>query len=99
MVMRSGLHLRRGRLRLQSEPALLFAFEHNGLVLVDPALVLYLALYRVITMHGPDDGANAAHVEEEILADEAVVESVDLVPDSDHHVFLCGDMRLIRCDL
>lgn len=97
--MSSGLHLRRGRLRLQSEPTLLFAFEHNGLVLVDPALVLYLALYRVITMHGPDDSANAAHVEEEILADEAVVESVDLVSHSDRHILLRGDMRLIRCDL
>ena len=99
MVMRGGLHLRRGRLRLQSVPALLLAFEHNGLVLVDPALVLYLALYRVITMHGPDDGADAAHVEEEVFTDEAVVESVDLVPHSDRHVLLRGDMRLICCDL
>ena len=99
MVMRCGLHLRRRRLLCHRVPALLFALEHNGLVLVYPALILHLALYRVITMHGPDDGADAAHVEEQILADEAVIESVDLVPHGDRHVRLRGDMRLIRCDL
>ena len=95
-----GLHLRRGSLLLRhSVPALLFALENNGLVLVDPALVLYLTLYRVISMYGPDNGADAAHVEEKILADEAVIESVDLVSHGDSHVRLRGDMRLIRCDL
>ena len=60
---------------------------------------MHLALYGVVAVHSPDDGTDAAHVEEEILADEAVVESVDLVPHGDRHVRLRGDVRLIRCHL
>ena len=76
---------------------LLFALKHNGLVLVDPALILHLAFNHVVSLHGPDYSTDTAHVEEKILANEAVIESVDFVSHGYCHVSLRGDMSLICC--
>ena len=73
----------------------LFAFKDNSLILVDPALVLHLTLNHMSTMNGSDNATDATHVKEEILADEAVIESANFVSDSDCHVCLRCNMRLI----
>ncbi len=73
--------------------------EDNGLVLIDPALVLDFTLDRLICIPNDtfDNGANAAHVEEKILADQASAESTELVPHCNHHVGLSGDVGLVHC--
>ena len=78
---------------------LLLALKHNGLILVDPALVLYFALDHMVAMHGSDDSTDAAHVEKEVLAHLTVVEAINLVPHSNRHIFLSGDVGLIRSHL
>ena len=45
-------------------PCLLFALKHNGLILVDPALILDLAFDHVVSMHRSYDRTYAAHVKE-----------------------------------
>ena len=41
----------------------LFTLEDNGLVFVDPSLVLNFTFDHVITMYSSDDGAYATHIE------------------------------------
>ena len=78
---------------------LFLSLKHNGLILVDPALVLYFALDHVVAMHGSDDSTDAAHVEEEVLAYLAIVEAINLVPHRNRHICLGGDVGLIRSHL
>ena len=74
---------------------LFLSLKEHGLVLVNPALVLNLTLYLLGANHSPHDRTNAPHVKEHILANKSLAESTFLVPDSNCHVFLRGDVRLV----
>ena len=85
--------------RLRVGVIFFLSLEHNGLILIDPALVLDLTLNRLIRISNDtfDNGTNATHVEEKILANQTSTESTELVPDCNRHVGLGGDMSLIHC--
>ena len=76
-------------------PCLLFALKHNGLILIDPALILDLAFDHVVSMHRSNDCTYASHVKEQVSPNEVISEAPNLVPHRNGHILLRRDMSLI----
>ena len=79
-------------------PCLLFTLKHNGLILVDPALILDLAFYHVVTMHRSYDRTYTAHVKEQIPPYKVISEAPNLIAHRNCHILLRRDMSLIGRD-
>ena len=80
-------------------PCLLFSLKNNGLILVDPALILDLAFDHVVSMDRPDDRTYTAHVKEKVAANKVIAETPNLVAHRNGHILLRSDMGLIGRNL
>ena len=77
---------------------LLFLLKYDGLILINPSLVLHLTFNHMRANNSSDNAADASHIEEEIFTGIAIIEA-SLVANSDSHVFFAGNVGLIICDL